>query len=168
MNRPSSDFRGFAGQIASGRVNVGDRIRALPSGAEARVARIVTYDGDLPHAVAGQSITLTLDREIDISRGDLLASSAEAAEVADQFEATLIWMHEQPMLPGRQYLMKVGTRTVNATLDGAPLPHQREHAGAAAAQQLELNEIGLLPAHARSRRWPSIPIRRTATPAASS
>ncbi len=119
VNRPSSDFRGFAGQIASGRVNVGDRIRALPAGSEARVARIVTYDGDLPHAVAGQSITLTLDREIDVSRGDLLASSAEAAEVSDQFEATLIWMHEQPMLPGRQYLMKGGH------------PHHQCHAGGA-------------------------------------
>jgi bifunctional enzyme CysN/CysC len=143
VNRPSSDFRGFAGQIASGRVNVGDRIRALPSGAEARVARIVTHDGDLPHAIAGQSVTLTLDREIDVSRGDLLASSAEAAEVADQFEATLIWMHEQPMQPGRQYLMKVGTRTVNATLAA---PKHRVNVNTLekqAAQQLELNEIGL-------------------------
>jgi bifunctional enzyme CysN/CysC len=143
VNRPSSDFRGFAGQIASGRVNVGDRIRALPAGSEARVARIVTYDGDLPHAVAGQSITLTLDREIDVSRGDLLAASSEAAEVSDQFEATLIWMHEQPMQPGRQYLMKVGTRTVNATL---ATPRYRTNVNTMEqqpAQQLELNEIGL-------------------------
>jgi len=143
VNRPSPDFRGFAGQIASGRVNVGDRVRALPSGAEARVARIVTHDGDLPHAIAGQSVTLTLDREIDVSRGDLLASSAEAAEVADQFEATLIWMHEQPMQPGRQYLLKVGARTVNATLAA---PRHRVNVNTLekqAAQQLELNEIGL-------------------------
>jgi bifunctional enzyme CysN/CysC len=143
VNRPSPDFRGFAGQIAGGRVNVGDRIRALPSGAEARVSRIVTFDGDLPHAVAGQSVTLTLDREIDVSRGDLLAASGEAAEVADQFEATLIWMHEQPMLPGRQYLMKVGTRTVNATL---AVPRHRVNVNTLElqpAQQLELNEIGL-------------------------
>jgi bifunctional enzyme CysN/CysC len=143
VNRPSSDFRGFAGQIASGRVNVGDRIRALPSGAEARVARIVTHDGDLPHAIAGQSVTLTLDREIDVSRGDLLAASSEAAEVSDQFEATLIWMHEQPMQPGRQYLMKVGTRTVNATLAA---PKHRVNVNTLekqTAQQLELNEIGL-------------------------
>jgi bifunctional enzyme CysN/CysC len=143
VNRPSSDFRGFAGQIASGRINVGDRIRALPSGSEARVARIVTYDGDLPHAVAGQSVTVTLDREIDISRGDLLASSGDAAEVSDQFETTLIWMHEQPMLPGRQYLMKVGTRTVNATL---ATPRYRVNVNTLEqqpAQQLDLNEIGL-------------------------
>jgi bifunctional enzyme CysN/CysC len=143
VNRPSSDFRGFAGQIASGRINVGDRIRALPSGAEARVARIVTYDGDLPHAVAGQSVTVTLDREIDVSRGDLLASSAEAAEVADQFEATLIWMHEQPMLPGRQYLMKVGTRTVNATLAAPKYRTNVNTLEQQPAQQLDLNEIGL-------------------------
>jgi bifunctional enzyme CysN/CysC len=143
VNRPSPDFRGFAGQIAAGRVNVGDLIRSLPSGHEARVARIVTHDGDLPHAVAGQSITLTLDREIDVSRGDLIATSAEPAEVSDQFEATLIWMHEQPMLPGRQYLMKVGTRTVNATL---AVPRYRTNVNTLEqqpAQQLDLNEIGL-------------------------
>jgi bifunctional enzyme CysN/CysC len=143
VNRPSPDFRGFAGQIASGRVNVGDRIRALPSGAEARVSRIVTYDGDLPHAVAGQSITLTLDREIDVSRGDLLAASGEAAEVADQFEATLIWMHEQPMLAGRQYLMKIGTRTVNATVASPKCRVNVNTLEQQPAQQLELNEIGL-------------------------
>jgi len=143
VNRPSPDFRGFAGQIASGRVNVGDRIRVLPSGAEARVARIVTFDGDLTHAVAGQSMTLTLDREIDVSRGDLIASSAEAAEVADQFEATLIWMHEQPLQPGRQYLMKIGTRAVNAT---PAAPRYRVNVNTLEQQstaQLELNEIGL-------------------------
>ena len=101
VNRPNSDFRGFAGQITGGKVAAGDRIRALPSGKEARVARIVTQDGDLPQAVAGQSITLTLDREIDISRGDLLTSAAEpAAASPTSSQATLIWMHEQPMLPG--------------------------------------------------------------------
>jgi bifunctional enzyme CysN/CysC len=143
VNRPNSDFRGFAGQISSGHVAVGDRLRALPSGKEARVARIVTHDGDLLEAVAGQSITLTLDREIDVSRGDLLASSAEPASVADQFETTLIWMHEQPMLPGRQYLMKIGTRSVNATL---ATPKHRINVNTLeqqAALQLELNEIGV-------------------------
>jgi bifunctional enzyme CysN/CysC len=143
VNRPNSDFRGFTGQIASGHVSVGDKLRALPSGKEAVVARIVTYDGDLPRAVAGQSITLTLDREIDVSRGDVLTAAAEPAGVADQFETTLIWMHEQPMLPGRQYLLKIGARTVNATVatprfrvNVNTLEHQ-------AAQQLELNEIGV-------------------------
>jgi bifunctional enzyme CysN/CysC len=142
VNRPNSDFRGFAGQVAGGRVAVGDRIRALPAGVEARVARIVTADGDLTEAVAGQSITLTLDREIDISRGDLIAASAEPAEVADQFEATLVWMHEQPMLPGRQYLLKIGTRTVNATI---ATPRHRVNVNTLEEQpalQLALNEIG--------------------------
>jgi bifunctional enzyme CysN/CysC len=143
VNRPNSEFRGFAGQIASGHVAVGDRLRALPSGKEARVARIVTHDGDLAQAVAGQSITLTLDREIDVSRGDLLASAAEPASVADQFESTLIWMHEQPMLPGRQYLLKIGTRSVNATL---ATPKHRINVNTLeqqAALQLDLNEIGV-------------------------
>ncbi|MET0282025.1 MAG: sulfate adenylyltransferase subunit CysN [Steroidobacteraceae bacterium] len=143
VNRPDSDFRGFTGQVAGGVVATGDRIRALPSGHEARVARIVTYDGDLPQAVAGQSVTLTLDREIDISRGDLLVTAGDAAEVADQFETTLIWMHEQPMVPGRQYLLKIGARTVNATL---AVPRHRVNVNTLEqqpAQQLELNEIGL-------------------------
>jgi bifunctional enzyme CysN/CysC len=143
VNRPNQDFRGFTGQIASGQVAVGDYIRTLPSGKEARVERIVTQDGDLPQAVAGQSITLTLDREIDTSRGDLLTCASEPAEVADQFQATIIWMHEDAMLPGRQYLLKIGTRTVSAQL-AAPKHkvnvNTLEHV---AARQLELNEIGV-------------------------
>src|SRR5690606_30821094 len=143
VNRPNQDFRGFTGQLASGRVAVGDRIRALPAGVEARVARIVTYDGDLPEAVAGQSITLTLDREIDISRGDLVVTADDPPQVADQFLATLIWMHEQPMLPGRQYVMKIGARTINATPSA---PRHRVNINTLeeqAAHQLELNEIGV-------------------------
>ncbi|MGC4028003.1 MAG: sulfate adenylyltransferase subunit CysN [Steroidobacteraceae bacterium] len=143
VNRPNSEFRGFAGQISSGQVTVGSRVRALPSGKEARIERIVTQDGDLPQAVAGQSVTLTLDREIDISRGDLIASADEPASVADQFQAALIWMHEDALLPGRPYLMKIGTRTVGASV--APPRYKvnvntLEHL---AARQLELNEIGV-------------------------
>jgi len=143
VNRPNSEFRGFAGLIASGRIAPGDRIRALPSGKEAIISRIVTQDGDLPHAVAGQSITLTLDREIDVSRGDVLVDAGQPAGVADQFQATVIWMHEEPMLPGRPYLLKIGARTVSATL--AQPKHKvnvntLEHL---AAKQLELNEIGV-------------------------
>src|SRR2546421_3001322 len=140
----SSDlFRGFAGQIVSGRVKQGDRIRVLPSGRESRVARIVTADGDLPAAVAGQSVTLTLDSEIDVSRGDVIAAGDSPPQVANQFEATIVWLHDAPMLQGRAYLMKAGTRTVAATV--SPLKHKinvntLEHT---AAERLELNDIGV-------------------------
>jgi bifunctional enzyme CysN/CysC len=143
VNRPNQDFRGFTGQIASGHVAVGDRIRTLPSGKEAKIARIVTHDGDLPEATAGQSITLTLDREIDISRGDLLTTAAEPASVADQFQATVIWMHEDAMLPGRQYLMKIGARTVSATLATPKHKVNVNTLEQLPARQLELNEIGV-------------------------
>lgn len=116
VNRPNLDFRGFTGSIASGQVHPGDRIRVQPSGQESTVERIVTMDGDLSKAVAGQSITLTLNDEIDISRGDVISKVTGPAEIADQFECTLTWMHESPMLPGRPYLMKIGARTVTATI----------------------------------------------------
>ena len=143
VNRPNLDFRGFAGTIVSGVVKPGDRVKALPSGRESRVVRIVTADGDLPQAVANQSITLTLADEIDVSRGDVLAAAAEPVPVADQFEATVVWMGEAPMLRGRNYLMKIGTKTVTATI--APLKYKvnvntLEHL---AADKLELNEIGV-------------------------
>ena len=143
VNRPNQDFRGFAGMVASGVVEQGDRVKALPSGKESRVARIVTQQGDIVRAVVGQSVTLTIDGEIDISRGDLLVSADSAATVADQFQATLIWMHEEPMLPGRPYLMKIGTRTVGATITSLKYKvsvHTFEHL---AATKLELNEIGV-------------------------
>jgi bifunctional enzyme CysN/CysC len=143
VNRPNQDFRGFAGQIASGHVAVGERIRTLPSGKEAKIDRIVTQDGDLEEAVAGQSVTLTLDREIDISRGDLITSAAEPAAVADQFEATVIWMHEDAMLPGRQYLLKLGTRTVTASLTAPKHKVNVNTLEQLPARQLELNEIGV-------------------------
>ena len=122
VNRPHADFRGFAGQIASGSVQRGDRIRVLPSGRESQIARIVTADGDLPHALAGQSVTVTLTSEVDVSRGDVIAAAANAPQVASQFEATIVWMHEEPMLQGRAYLMKAGARTVTATI--APVKHK--------------------------------------------
>ncbi|WP_084131571.1 sulfate adenylyltransferase subunit CysN, partial [Parafrankia colletiae] len=116
VNRPNLDFRGFSGQIAGGVVRPGDRVRILPSGQESTVARIVTADGDLDEAVAGQSITLTLTDEIDVSRGDVLAAAVDPPGVADQFECHLVWMGTEPMLPGRPYLLKIGARTVNATV----------------------------------------------------
>jgi len=143
VNRPNGEFRGFAGQIVSGCIRPGDRIRALPSGRESRVGRIVSADGDLACAAAGQSVTLTLDSEIDVSRGDLIAAHDSPPQVADQFEATIVWLHEEPMLQGRAYLLKAGTRTVAATI--TPLKHRinvntLEHVP---AERLELNDIGV-------------------------
>jgi bifunctional enzyme CysN/CysC len=143
VNRPHADFRGFTGQIASGTVTRGAAVRVLPSGREATIARIVTAAGDLEQARVGQSITVTLDREIDVSRGDVIAAAAAAPQVASQFEATVVWLHEEPMLQGRSYLMKSGARTVVATV--SPLKHKinvntLEHA---AAERLELNDIGV-------------------------
>jgi bifunctional enzyme CysN/CysC len=143
VNRADLDFRGFAGTVASGVIRRGERVRVLPSGRESKVSRIVTSDGELPEAVAGQSITLMLADEIDVSRGDLIAASEAPAEVADQFEATIVWMDEQPMLRGRNYLLKIGARTVNATI--APLKYRidintLQHVP---AEKLELNEIGV-------------------------
>ncbi|MBK6601560.1 MAG: sulfate adenylyltransferase subunit CysN [Betaproteobacteria bacterium] len=143
VNRPNSDFRGFAGTIVSGVVKPGDSIKVLPSGRESRVLRIVTADGDLKEAVANQSVTLTLADEIDISRGDVLAAADDPVPVADQFEATVVWMSEAPMLRGRNYLLKIGTKTVTATI--APLKYKvnvntLEHL---AADRLELNDIGV-------------------------
>ncbi|HQW08956.1 MAG TPA: sulfate adenylyltransferase subunit CysN [Steroidobacteraceae bacterium] len=143
VNRPNHEFRGFAGLISSGTVHQGDRIRVLPSGRESRVARIVTADGDLESAVAGQSVTLTLDSEIDISRGDVIAEGDAPPQVADQFEATVVWMHDDPMLRGRSYLMKIGTRTLTATV--APIKHKINvnTLEQTAAERLELNDIGV-------------------------
>jgi bifunctional enzyme CysN/CysC len=143
VNRPNLDFRGFAGTIASGMVKPGDRIRAQPSGRESTVTRIVSANGDLPLAVAGQSITLTLADEIDISRGDLISNAENPAEVADQFESTLVWMGEEPMLPGRPYLLKIGTRTVSATITEPKYKVNVNTMDHLAAKKLELNEIGV-------------------------
>ena len=143
VNRPNPDFRGFAGTIASGTIHPGDRVKVLPSGRESRVARIVAAGGDLEQAGTGQSITLTLADEIDVTRGDLVVAAGAPAEVADQFDATVVWMGEQPMLRGRTYAMKLGAKTVAATV--APLRYRinvntLEHL---AAERLELNEIGV-------------------------
>jgi bifunctional enzyme CysN/CysC len=144
VNRPNQDFRGFAGLIVGGSVRPGDLLRALPAGVSSRVERIVTADGDLQQAQAGQSVTLTLEDEIDISRGDLLVSAAAPASVSDKFEATIVWMSDEPMLPGRPYLLKCGARTVTAAV--APLKYKINvnTLEELAARQLELNEIGLV------------------------
>jgi len=141
--RPNQDFRGFAGQIAAGEVRPGDRVAVYPSGKESRVARIVTADGDLSRAVAGQSVTLTLADEIDISRGDILAAPEDPPGTADRFEATIVWMAEEAMLPGRPYLLKIGTRTVGASITATRHKVDVNTQAQLAARELNLNEIGL-------------------------
>jgi bifunctional enzyme CysN/CysC len=143
VNRPNLDFRGFAGTIASGVVHRGERVRVLPSGRESTVTRIVTMDGDLERAVAGQSITLTLADEIDISRGDVIATPDSLPGVADQFEAVLVWMSDEPMLPGRPYWLKAGTKQVSATITEPKYKVNVNTLEHLAAKKLELNEIGV-------------------------
>ena len=143
VNRPNLDFRGFAGTVSSGTIRAGDRVRAQPSGRESKVARIVTADGDLEQAVAGQSITLTLADEIDISRGDVISSIDAPAHVADQFEATLVWMTDEAMLPGRRYLLKIGANTVNAEIGHLKYKVNVNTLEHLAATKLDLNEIGI-------------------------
>ena len=143
VNRPDPDFRGFAGLLVSGSVRPGEKIVVKPSGAESTVERIVAYDGDLQLAVAGQSVTLTLSDEIDVSRGEVIASVQAPPRVGEQFEATIVWMAEDPMLRGRSYVLRLGTSTAVATI--TPLKYKLdidslEHL---AAEQLKLNEIGV-------------------------
>jgi bifunctional enzyme CysN/CysC len=147
VNRPDPDFRGFAGMIAAGRVRPGDRVRVLPSGRESRVARIVTGDGDLEEAVAGRSVTVTLEDAIDVARGDLICAPDRPASVSDQFEATVIWMGGAPLLPGRSYLMKIGTATVGAVVDRLKHRVDMDTLEPLAARHLDLNGIGLCTLH---------------------
>ena len=143
VNRPDGDFRGFCGTIASGSVRPGDVLRVLPAGTESRVTRIVTHDGDLATAHAGQSVTLTLADEVDISRGDVLCAPDAAPAVTDQVEATLVWMAEEPMLPGRPYWLKVGSKQVIATVGSINYAVNVNTLDRQAAQKFDLNEIGV-------------------------
>jgi bifunctional enzyme CysN/CysC len=143
VNRPNLDFRGFSGRILGGAVRRGDRVRALPSGKESTVTRIVTRDGDLERAIAGQSITLTLADEIDVSRGDLFGSVDSPPSIADQFEAAIVWMSEDEMLGGRPYLMKIGAKTVGVTMVAPKYKINVNTLEHLAAKTLHLNEIGV-------------------------
>jgi bifunctional enzyme CysN/CysC len=143
VNRPNPEFRGFAGMIASGSVRTGDAVRVLPSGRHSTVARILVGGTDVAEAGAAQSVTLTLAEEIDVSRGDVLCAAEAPLAVANQFEATIVWMHDEPLLQGRAYLLKMGTKTVIATV--APIKYRvnvntLEHL---AAKKLDLNDIGV-------------------------
>ncbi|WP_420880725.1 sulfate adenylyltransferase subunit CysN [Rhodococcus sp. (in: high G+C Gram-positive bacteria)] len=143
VNRPDLDFRGFAGQIVSGVVRPGDRVRTLPSGRESTVERIVTMDGDLDEAVAGRSVTITLTDEIDVSRGDVLAGVDALPCVADQFEAQLVWMGEHDMLPERPYVCQIGTMTVQARITRPKYKVNVNTLEQTATNTLALNEIGV-------------------------
>jgi bifunctional enzyme CysN/CysC len=143
VNRPDQDFRGFAGQIASGAVVRSQDIRVLPSGRTTRIARIVTADGDLETAVAGQSVTLTFTHEVDCSRGDVIAAADAPPEVADQFEATIVWMDEHELIPGRGYWLKLGTQTVTATVQAPKYEVNINTLEHLAAKTLGLNAIGV-------------------------
>jgi bifunctional enzyme CysN/CysC len=143
VNRPNLDFRGFAGLIASGTVRPGDAVRVLPSGKTSTVARIVTQDGDLPQAVAGQSVTLTLADEIDCSRGNVIAAADAPPQVADQFEATLVWMSDEALIPGRGYWLKLGTQLVSATIHAPKYTINVNTMEHVAAKTLDLNAIGV-------------------------
>jgi bifunctional enzyme CysN/CysC len=142
VNRPNQDFRGFSGLVAAGAVRPGDVVRVMPSGRESRVARVF-LDGDIPVAVAGQSVTVSLEDEIDCSRGDVLTGIDEPIEVSDQFEVTLVWMNETAMLPGRNYLLKLGTKTVVASVTALKHKINVNTLEQVASKQLAMNEIGL-------------------------
>ena len=147
VNRPNQDFRGFAGTVVGGTVAVGDEVAVLPSGRRSTVARIVTADGDLAQAGDGQAVTLTLADEVDASRGDVIAAASDPPEVADQFAAHLLWMGDERLLPGRPYLLKLGTQTVGASV--TEIKHKvdvntQEHL---AAKHLELNEVAYCNLH---------------------
>ncbi len=144
VNRPNLDFRGFSGQLASGKVRPGDAVRILPSGKTTAIERIVTLDGDLDEAVAGQSVTLTLADEVDCSRGDVIAAADAPPEAADQFEATLVWMADEAMIAGRAYWLKLATQSVSATIQPPKYEINVNTLDHLAAKTLELNGIGVV------------------------
>ena len=143
VNRPNLDFRGFSGTIASGSIKPGDEIIVTASGQTSTVKEIVTYDGNLDQAIAGQAITLTLTDEIDISRGDVLAQADAKPDFADQFEARIIWMHEDHLLPGRPYLIKMGAQVTNAQISDLKYKVNVNTLEHMAGKTLELNEVGI-------------------------
>ena len=147
VNRPDSDFRGFAGTVAAGVVAVDDEIVVLPAGRRSRVARVVVAGADLtlrdlPGASAGQAVTLTLADEIDASRGDVIAAASQPPEVADQFAAHMVWLDDAPLLPGRRYWLKLATRTVGAQVTEIKHRVDVNSQEPLAAKRLELNEVG--------------------------
>lgn len=143
VNRPNLDFRGFSGQIAAGSVKPGDAIRVLPSGKTSTVSKIATLDSDLDEAVAGQSVTLCFDDEIDCSRGDVIATSDNPPEASDQFEVTIVWMDDDELIPGRAYWLKLGTQMVSVTIQAPKYTVNVNTMEHMAAKTLDLNAIGV-------------------------
>lgn len=141
--RPHQDFRGYAGTVADGDLRPGDAVAVLPSGRTSTVARVVTMDGDLDQAESGRAVTVTLSEELDVTRGDVLCAAQDRPETNDQLVAHVVWMHEQPMLPGRHYLMRLGTATLPCRITRLKHRVEPETLEHAAANRLELNEIGL-------------------------
>ena len=142
VNRPNPDFRGFSGAVAAGVVRPGDAVRAYPSERTAAVARVVAHGGDLDAAAAGQAVTLVLDEEIDVSRGDVLAAAEDGPRVTDRFAAHLVWMGTEPLLPRRRYLMKIGAKTVMAQVTDLRYRIDMDTLEHAPADTLGLNEVG--------------------------
>jgi bifunctional enzyme CysN/CysC len=144
VNRPNLDFRGFSGTVASGVVRVGDDVLVAASRKPAKITRIVTMDGELEQGIAGQALTLVLDREIDVSRGDVLAHPGETPEYSNQFQARMVWMNDEPAIPGRSYLLKIGSQQVPATITDLKFRTNVNTLEQTAAKTLELNEVGTL------------------------
>ncbi len=147
VNRPNLDFRGYAGTVASGRVRPGDRIVVQPSGGQAEIKRIVTMDGILPVAEAGDAVTLVLDREIDVSRGDVLAAADAPVGIADALSARVIWLHDTPLVAGRDYLVKLGARSVPGTVERIRHRIDVNTRDALPAASLGLNDLGSIELH---------------------
>ena len=147
VNRPNLDFRGFSGLVSSGTIKPGDPVRIVPSGKNSRVKSIVTLDGTLDEAVAGQSVTITLEDEVDCSRGDVIAAADDPPEVSDQFESTIVWMSDEALKPGRGYWLKLATQTVSASVYEPKYEINVNTMEHLAAKTLDLNAIGVAEVH---------------------
>ncbi|MDD4964174.1 MAG: sulfate adenylyltransferase subunit CysN [Gallionella sp.] len=142
VNRPNSEFRGYCGCVASGSINVGDSIRVVPGGAEAKVKSVVIWQGEQPTANTGDAVTITLDREVDVSRGQVLSSVDDPIEISDQFEASVLCLSEHHLVPGRPYLIKLHTAQVGVTISNIKFKLDINQGSHLAASTLELNDIG--------------------------
>jgi len=143
VNRPTADFRGYAGTIGSGAACVGDKIVVLPAAYTSKIKAIVTADGNLDRAIAEQAVTLCLEDDIDVSRGDIIAAADDRPEVTDQFEASVVWMHENPLLPGRPYLIKTENKTIPGVITRLKHRVNINNFKDEPAEALNLNEVGL-------------------------